>query len=246
MGSKKGERQLRVPLPVIILVMTALTLTGLTAARYVSQKSGRSIFSAQDFYFTSNLLMEESENAVYFVDPEKDLIVKINNFADPLRSASGTIQYVIDVQGGSAGLSSGTLTEQKQTEEIVITPQDSETELISVTVTSTAPYTKVLKAEFYRKKGNQYMVEDSQGSRAAVLTMVCTDASKEITVKLPEGVIPDENNSQVVPYENNECVFLSPGYGIYSLNLLKTDLSFILTSGGSNTFASEITIAASN
>ena len=72
---------------------------------------------------------------------------------------------------------------------------------------SVFPYKKTLTGVFKRQLGNQYVVEDESGRNAAVLTMVCADGEKDITVTLPSGVIPDEADIRVTGYKDNKCTF---------------------------------------
>ena len=86
-------------------------------------------------------------------------------------------------------------------------------------------------------------MEDESGRYAAVLTMVCADGEKDITVTLPSGVIPDEADIRVTGYKDNKCTFHSPGYGIYSLVLLKSEADIGLS--GKDSFADAIDLSQS-
>ena len=77
------------------------------------------------------------------------------------------------------------------------------------------------------------MVEDEAGHIAAVLTMVCGDGEKDIRITLPSGVIPDEADIRIKDYKDDQCTFRSPGYGIYSLVLLKSEDDIIVSGQGS-------------
>ena len=226
----------------ILTAIVLLGLTGVTMARYVKQQSQKGIVEAADFYFTSDYLKDEAEKAAYFVDPGKNFSVQLYNFADTKRVTPGEIRYTVTVDGGSAGTVSGSLAESADaggTALIEITP-DAEAEQVKVTATTTFPYQKTLTAVFYRKLGNQYLVEDTAGSRAAALIMTFGDSGKSITIDLPEGVFPDETDDRVT-YSGNQCTFTSPGKGVYSLILLKSDAG-ILLEGDRVAFADRITI----
>ena len=118
-----------------------------------------------------------------------------------------------------------------------------ELEEIRVVAESVFPYKKTLTGVFKRQLGNQYVVEDESGRNAAVLTMVCADGEKDITVTLPSGVIPDEADIRVTGYKDNKCTFHSPGYGIYSLVLLKSEADIGLS--GKDSFADAIDLSQS-
>lgn len=75
------------------------------------------------------------------------------------------------------------------------------------------PYKKTLQVYLKGSWSNQYVVEDESGRNAAVLTMVCADGEKDITVTLPSGVIPDEADIRATGYKDNKCTFIRPDTG---------------------------------
>lgn len=224
-----------------------LLFAGMAAARYMKQERQSGVVEAQTFYFTSDLLKEDETAATFFIDPMAESFkFELCNFADPERITSEDITYRVSVTGGTVEGSSDVF------EGIIkagagsavpisvipaVKPGNSggvrELEEIKVVAESVLPYRKTLAGVFKRQMGNQYMVEDETGHNAAVLTMVCADGAKDISVTLPLGVIPDEADSRVTGYEENKCTFHSPGYGIYSLVLLKSDTALKLEGQGS-------------
>lgn len=253
MKTEKEKQHIRFPLLILALAGTVLAATGITAARYLMEKNREGIVEAEDFYFTSDLLKENQEHAMYFIDPEsKSFRIKLHNFADSLRITPGSVDYKVTVltAGSSSEPSYGTLSStdgSQVTETLIITPDSNAPAASDITVTaeSTSPYAKVLNATFKRECGNQYIVSDEAGNRAATLTMVCADSAKEITLNLPDGVIPDATDGRVSSFTDKTAVFQSPGEGVYSLILLKSSASKVLkTSEGSSEgkFADTITI----
>lgn len=231
------------PLAILIILIAIFSLSGITLARYVMEKREQGIVEADDFYFTSDLLKAPSANAKYYIDP-KDTTFQITlmNFSDAFRITEKDINYTVEVENGTANPTSGMLTgKSAQSAAIMITPDNSGD--VTVTVTSTSPYEKSLSAVFHRSLGNQYEVEDISGHRAAVLTMTCIDDGKAIKIILPSGVIPDESDHRVTKADGaNTYSFASPGMGVYSLVLLKEDLSVELS--GEGAFGDEINIRA--
>ena len=68
-----------------------LTLVGATIARYIRQQEQSAVAEPQDFYFTSDLLKEEEQDAVYEIDPQAEtLTVVLYNFADIKRITSSS------------------------------------------------------------------------------------------------------------------------------------------------------------
>lgn len=252
MKQKKRKTQNKhalIPAPVILAAVILLCFAGITSARYVLQKENSTVAEAEEFYFESDFLKEESEKAVYYMDPETtEFTIQLFNYADSKRITAGKIQYEITVDGGTCvkGQNSGSFGgSSAETAKIQIAPDDSANaeRTITVTAQSTSPYSKTLKAEFIMKFGNQFTIEDTAGNRAASLTMICADAGKTIAIHLPEGVIPDGADDRVT-YDSNTrtCGFQSEGHGIYSLVLLKKDKDKVLTGQENGIFADSITI----
>lgn len=250
----KTIRQRRwLPILTLLLLVFLLGFAGAAAARYAMRDRQKEIVEAKNFYFESDFLKEKSEKTEYFIDPmETEFPIKLHNYADSQRVTQTDITYHVDITGGTVGgTAKGTLvgSGSQSTETISIVPlvaSGAEERTVTVTATSDIPYTKVLTATFVLKEGNDYTVEDAEGNRAAVLTMTCADAEKEITITLPDGVIPDEANDRVTSSTNtsgeNICTFHSPGYGVYSLVLLKTNKGLKLAGNGS--FADTIKLQA--
>lgn len=213
----------------LILTETAvLIFGGYTAARYVLQKTEKTVAEASEFYFTSDLLRETPEELSeelpnYYVDPQnKDFQIALYNSVDSLRVTSADIEYEVAVQNGKAEKVKGTIRGGKaNTENISITPDEGE-KSVTVTVKTTQPYSKILSATFTLALGNQYSIEDEAGNIAAVLTMNCTDDSKAVKLSLPDGIIPDNTDKRVSKTADG-YTFQSSGHEIYSLVLLKSD-----------------------
>lgn len=247
---RKGQR---VALVLVTAAGIVLFLAGMAAARYMKQESQSGVVEAQTFYFTSDMLKEDT--GTYFIDPMvESFTIELYNFADSERVTSAEITYRVTVTGGTVegggAVFQGTMKAgEKNSVPISVVPTAKpensggtlELEEIRVVAESESPYKKTLTGVFKRQLGNQYMVEDENGHNAAVLTMVCADGEKDVTITLPPGVIPDEADVRVTGYKDNQCTFRSPGYGIYSLVLLKSEAGIILT--GQDSFADAIDLS---
>lgn len=236
---------------VLLAAAALLSFAGVTAARYIQYQETGGVAQAPNFYFISDLLREKGADetqAVYYIDPQsKSFTITLSNSADSERHTTKDIVYTVEVTNGSsqaegsaAGGSYTLAGNTASTAKIVVTPFD-DTSPVSVTVTSSKPYVKTLTAQFIPALGNHYSIEDKVGNTAAALTMTCTDDTKEITISLPDEVIPDATNSRV-SLTNGSYVFRSPDQGIYTLVLLKKDKSIDLTCE-SVTFADHISIS---
>ena len=225
---------------IVAALFLSLLFAGFTAARYVLQQKESGIADAQDFYFTSDLLMEPSENARYYIDPGSGSFdITLFNSADSQRITSADIPFTVEVTGAAVSSASGTLTGgHSESVSLTITPDVSASEII-VTVSTSAPFVKTLSASFVPALGNHYTIRNASGDTAAVLTMTCTDSAKDILLTLPPGVIPDATDHRLSVSSGGGYIFHSPGYGIYSLTLLKTDTSAALA-GNNVPFAGTI------
>ncbi|MCC8027074.1 MAG: hypothetical protein LIP16_17460 [Clostridium sp.] len=250
MKEDKRNKRMAASTFLIALLGILLVLTGFTAARYIMENRKRNLLEAQNFYFTSNFLEEESENASYFIDPlAGEFSVELYNFADSLRKTPVSIEYKVTVESGQSSAARGTIgsDEGGGTAVIQIIPDRDSTDAagnlkpVTVVAESGKPYKKVLKAVFIRELGNQFTVEDAPGYRAATLTMLCADSKKDITITLPDGVIPSATDDRV-EYSGNICTFHSPGEGVYSLILLKSDSGSVLEGKENGKFANSIVI----
>lgn len=242
-SNKAGRKKCYVFPGLILLAATVLlSLSGVTAARYVKQQKKSEVAEAQAFYFTSDLLKSEKESAIYYVDPAKETFSFIlYNWEDSQRFTSDVIKYNVIVSDGStvdpsSGRLEGALSEQK----ITVTPAGAEA--ITVTATATSPYAMTLTATFKRELGNKYRVEDAAGNRVAALIMTVTDSAKSITLTLPDGIYPDATDGRIIT-EDGKYKFKSPAPGVYTVGLMKGNSQKDYSSQGDTGFADAIALS---
>lgn len=220
----------------LVLIAAAVVLARGISARYVLQKKEAGVAVAKEFYFTSDLLGEGTDNTYTIDAGTESFDIKLFNYEDKLRVTADAIKYEVVVAGGTVvSTTNGSSAGKSETlaggseNEAVITVEPDRTAPVVVTATSTSPYKKVLKATFNLASGNQYTIEDKAGNTAAVLTITCTDikdsvVGKAFTIKLPAGVIPDATDSRVtLGQDANTYTFTVGKNGLYSLVLLKKD-----------------------
>lgn len=227
----------------MIIILAVMIFMSIVVAFYIMEDKKSSVIDAKKFYFSSDLLKEETKKANYYIDPMANSIsFDLYNYADSKRVSAVDIEYSIEVNGGHiVGSEPGKLSTSDKKNTIYINPIENS---MIVTVTSTKPYEKKLMATFNKGLGNQYEIDDKSGNTAAVLTMTCVDDAKDITIELPNTVLPDVNDDRVSNYDNTngQCTYRSSGKGVYSLVLLKKDKSKQLSASGD--FANMITISA--
>lgn len=242
---QKNHRILFAALAVVCIA--ALSIGTVTLSRYVQKRQDQRLATPVNFYFESDYLKEETEKAFYYIDPEVGSFqIALYNSADLQRWTTYAIPYTVTATGATVTESAqGTLAGGTQsTAQLTITPTVTGGGEFTVTARSFSPYTKTLTATFQLAPGNQYIVEDEAGNTAAVLTITCIDDGGPIGLSLPNGVVPDATDGRVSP-SGSGYVFRSPGPGVYSLVLLKTDNTANL-SRGNTAFAGGIDLISSS
>lgn len=175
-------------------------------ARYVTEHGKQSEVVSDNFYFTSDYL---SESAI----PEYKICgdsvsFEIRNYIDSYRVNASDIVYTVSAnvgtltQGGEP-TSGGTInggTKAAHTVTLTYTYSGAEVEKeITVTVRSSSPYVKELKAKFvFIKPVLRYEITDSVGSYYAELYIHTANEAKEVTVKWDTAkLLIDETNDYV-------------------------------------------------
>lgn len=232
------------PAAVLLAAAALLVFSGMAVARYVLQQQEDGVATAADFYLTSDYLKESSEGASYFIDPQAASVsIVLSNSADAQRFTTGDIAYDVEASGatvtdgGSGTLPGGVRSDVK----LAVAPTEGS---CTVTVTSRAPYAKVLAATFVQAQGNRFRVEDAAGNAAAVLTITCTDSGGPVSLVLPAGVVPDATDQRVTS-ANGACSFAPDGPGVYSVVLLKSDKTIVLAQDETS-FANSIEVGGSH
>lgn len=215
----------RVPALLIVTALVLFAIAGVTFARYVLQEDHSGVAEAKPFYFTSDLLKEESESREYHIDPAGGSFeITLSNAADSMRITQDSISVKVEAKGGTVA-SEGNVTLQGGTEsetKITITP-DSSASSVKVTATSESPYQKTLCATFLLS-ASQYKVEDAEGKRAAVLTVTCGKIPDNgIQLIVPSGIVPDATN-ELITKEDSGFQLHPEEPGVYTLVLLKKNV----------------------
>ena len=92
MIGKRTKLPLRTLLVCGGLGLALLAGAGVTAARYVMQNRQSGVMTAEEFYFTSDLLREPSETALYYIDPKAETFsFHLFNYADSQRTTPQAI-----------------------------------------------------------------------------------------------------------------------------------------------------------
>ncbi|MDY2742563.1 MAG: hypothetical protein SOV18_01690, partial [Eubacteriales bacterium] len=155
---------------------------------------------SDNFYFTSDYLSESAipEYKIYGNNVE----FEIKNCIDSLRTNVADIEYTVSASDGTLSSNGGTLiggTENCAKITLTYSGEKAENE-ITVTVTSSSPYVKELKAKFvFTKPVLRYEITDSVGSYYAELYIHTANEAKAVTVNW--------NKTELLIDETNDFVF---------------------------------------
>ena len=206
-------------------------------ARYVTEHGKQSEVVSDNFYFTSDYL-SESESAI----PEykicgDSVTFEIRNYIDSYRVNASDIVYTVSAnvgtltQGGEP-TSGGTInggTKAAHTVTLTYSGEEAEKE-ITVTVTSSSPYVKELKAKFvFIKPVLRYEITDSVGSYYAELYIHTANKAKTVTVNWDtEKLLIDETNDYVfgnLTADKKSASIIIPAHTTVKIAFFKNDIT---------------------
>lgn len=225
----------------VISVISALTLMFSIApalAKYVTVYGKQSKVVSDNFYFTSDYLSESAipEYKIYGSNVE----FEIKNCIDSLRTNVANIEYTVSANGGTLSsngeaLSSGAkrtlIGDTKNCDKIGLTYSGEEAEKeIIVTVTSSKPYVKELKAKFvFTKPVLRYEITDSVGSYFAELYIHTANKAKTVTVNWNKAeLLIDETNDYAIGNLNgdkNSASVSIPAHTTVKIAFFKNDIT---------------------
>ena len=223
----------------VISAISALTLMlGIvpSLAKYVTEHGKQSKVVSDNFYFTSDYLSESAipEYKIYGNNVE----FEIKNCIDSLRTNVADIEYTVSAsdgtltQGGEP-TSGGTInggTKAAHTVTLTYSGEEAEKE-ITVTVTSSSPYVKELKAKFiFAESVMRYEITDSAGSYYAELYIYTGDTAQTVTVNWDKAeLLIDETNDYVIRgnliAEKNSASVSIPAHTTVKIAFFKTDIT---------------------
>ena len=199
-------------------------------ARYVTEHGKQSEVVSDNFYFTSDYL---SESAI----PEYKICgdsvsFEIRNYIDSYRVNASDIVYTVTATDGTLSSNGGTLiggTEKCAKITLTYSGEEAEKE-ITVTVTSSSPYVKELKAKFvFTKPALRYEITDSVGSYFAELYIHTANEAKTVTVNWDKAeLLIDETNDYVfgkLNADKNAASVDIPAHTTVKIAFFKTDIT---------------------
>ena len=191
---------------IIITVLVVLLFTvGGVFAKYIYNSGGMGLLSSKEFYFTSNLLTENT--AKYVLNSKTtEISFTLGNNADKLRFSQDNIKYSITVECKSGDSYPEENIKYADSEQVLSGGSVDTTsitlkgltmgETYTVTATGKAGYKQTLKAEFTvsDKEENVHMHLDTSNDAFVLLTVWTHNMTGPLTVITPAGLIPDNTD----------------------------------------------------
>ncbi len=235
---------------VIISTILAVMVIGLTFARYIAeQESNKKLVEAENFYFTSNYLTEESDR-IYTISNYSagtEIEIEIYNYEDELRHTAADIVYEISSEELTA--------ENIIKEEFVGT--DLKVSKVKVKLNnenfvngkatfilsakSSLPFEKNIAATFnvYQEAlaEDAYMeVVDSKNSYVVTATVITEGKEGEIIVTHPSTLVPDTGDERITEKGETYFKFIADKNSNYEFILFKENLDDIYAISSTNKF----------
>ena len=222
----------KITVAVISAISALILMLGIvpSLAKYVKEHGKQSKVVSDNFYFTSDYLSESAipEHKIY----GDSVAFEIRNFIDSLRTNVANIEYTVSASDGTLSSNGGTLTGgTEKCAKITLTYSGEEAEKeITVTVKSSSPYVKELKAKFvFTKPVLRYEITDSVGSYFAELYIHTDNDAKTVTVNWNKAELwIDETNDYVFGKLNgtkNSASVDIPAHTTVKIAFFKNDIT---------------------
>lgn len=204
-------------------------------AKYITTQGRQSKLDSDHFYFSSDYLSEGvlPEYKIY----GDSVAFEIRNFIDSFRVNDSDIAYTVSATDGTltkdgTPTSGGTInggTKAADTVTLTYSGEEAEKE-ITVTVKSSSPYVKELKAKFiFAESVMRYEITDSAGSYYAELYIYTGDTAQTVTVNWDKAkLLIDETNDFVfgkLNADKNAASVSIPAHTTVKIAFFKNDIT---------------------
>lgn len=194
----------------VLLAVTLLLCVIPTFAKYLSKKGKQSELTSQNFYFSSNFLKSDEVSPTYEIYGNT-VTFAVQNYIDSLRINPTDIEFTVSADGGTVDTESGRLTRAvSSSKSITLTYNFGSEELqkeITVSVTGTGKFTKILKAKFILIKTDslRYEIKDHAYRDYAELYIYTGNTASNVTINWDKDkILIDETNDYVFGKLNDE------------------------------------------
>ena len=185
----------------IIIILVVILGATIILGRYLQEHQKSSLYEAENFYFTSDLLKEKSEVS-FWKDGVNKLKINFSNSADKLRYTKSDINAVVRlsefidnrefVKKREINL---TLEGDKITNKEIVF-DNLEKGVYKIEAITSSPYVKKLEGMFAIDSNNntiKHLVNDRADSTVLMLKISTIDYEGNIKIKFPDGLYPDNN-----------------------------------------------------
>lgn len=185
----------------VIIILVVILGATIILGRYLQEHQKSSLYEAENFYFTSDLLKEES-SVSFWKDGVNKLKINFSNSADKLRYTKSDINAVVRlsefidnrefVKKREINL---TLEGNKITNKEIVF-DNLEKGAYKIEAITSSPYFKKLEGIFSIDSNNnniKHLVNDRADSTVLMLKISTIDYEGNIKIKFPDGLYPDNN-----------------------------------------------------
>ena len=203
---RKRHSHIRKRTVILSVLLVLLLAVGGVFAKYVYDSGGMNLLSAKEFYFTSNLLTENTAKYV-LNSTTTEISFTLGNNADKLRFSQDDIKYEITVECKSGESYSEENIKYGDDQLVLVGNGVDQTtvtlqnlkmgETYVVTATGRAGYKQVLKAEFFvsDKEENVYKHLDTSNNAYVLLTVWTENVTGTLNIDVTKnGLIPDNTD----------------------------------------------------
>lgn len=220
----------KITVAVISAISALILMLGIvpSLAKYVKEHGKQSKVVSDNFYFTSDYLSEGvlPEYKIY----GDSVAFEIRNYMDSFRVNDSDIAYTVSATDGTLSSEGGALTGGTAGSDTITLTYSGEEKEIIVTVTSSSPYVKELKAKFiFAESVMRYEITDSVGSYFAELYIHTANEAKTVTVNWDKAeLLIDETNDYVfgkLNADKNAASVDIPAHTTVKIAFFKNDIT---------------------
>ncbi len=220
---------------VLGIVAAIIMVSGYSLAKYAIKDTGDSVYIADTFYFSGDILKKAPMGGSYPTYTLREGVTSISldltNYADELRTSEVDISYEVNIRGEETGGTVYSKTIQgtvgknvAEKDEITVTDLESGRYVITV---STEPYKEVLGAILVIRAADKpltYTVNDKKESAVLEVEVTTNDNTAPITITWPASLLPDNTDPKLAGVINtNTCTVELPANSSYIFKFFKTN-----------------------
>ena len=185
----------------VIIILVVILGATIILGRYLQEHQKSSLYEAENFYFTSDLLKEESDVS-FWKDGVNKLKINFSNSADKLRYTKSDINAVVRL---SEFIDNREFVKKREINLILegnkitnkeIVFDNLEKGIYKIEAITSSPYVKKLEGMFAIDSNNntiKHLVNDRADSTVLMLKISTIDYEGNIKIKFPDGLYPDNN-----------------------------------------------------